>query len=195
MAIRVKSTKTFQNLPCAHGQYFDMTPGGEPGHCASLHGYDREVTLTFSGEIDEHGWIYPFGDLKEVKNFLEYYFDHVTVLAADDPRLESIPEQMLMPGGILGTLRVLPYGVSMEMSALFAWEMINPYIYHTSGGRVFLEKVEFREHDRNSAFIEVDQETAVNQANKFKSTANFMELNPVWNFVAPKVAKKNLENS
>lgn len=194
MGISVKSTKSFKNLPAAHGQHFDLTPDGKPGACAAVHGYDREVTFTFAGEIDQHGWIYPFGDLKKVKQFLEYYFDHVLLLGADDPRLEQIPDHMLEPGQILGTLRVLPYGVSMEMSSLFIWEMVNPYIYHTSGGRVYIEKVESREHERNSAFIEVDKDTAVCQAEKYKSDADFMEEIPVHGFVAPKEAIKQIES-
>ena len=116
--IEVHSTKTFMNLPCGHAQWFDKEPDGSPGECASIHGYDRSVRLTFSGSVDEHGWIVPFGELAKVKSWLEYYFDHTTVLPADDPRLGSINPEMLQSGGLLHTVRVLPYGVSMEMSSL-----------------------------------------------------------------------------
>jgi len=174
MGIKIKSTKSFYHMPVAHAQYHDMTPERTPGACAAIHGYDRSVHLTFAGEVDDHGWIYPFGDLKPVKEFLEYYFDHTLVLPADDPRLENIPVEMMECGQLLGEMRILPYGVSMEMSSLFAWEYINPYIYHTTGGRVYLEKIEFREHEKNSAFLEVDEETAKKQAERYRSDADLL---------------------
>ena len=111
MTIEIKSTKRFKYLPCGHAQYFDQEPDGSPGECASIHGYDREVEFTFAGEIDEHGWIVPFGELKPIKQFLEYYFDHVTVLPADDPRIGDIPDVLTQEGGLLGTVRILPSGV------------------------------------------------------------------------------------
>lgn len=163
----VNSTKVFEGLACGHAQYFDLEPDGSPGACASVHGYDRSVKFTFSGEVDDHGWIVPFGELKEVKQFLEYYFDHTTVLPADDPRLHLITDQLIAPGGILGTLRILPYGVSMEMSSLFIWEHVNPYIMAITGSRCYVSRVESIEHARNAAFIEVDKETARKQAHNY----------------------------
>lgn len=158
--LEVHSTKTFVNLPCAHSQFFDLEPDGTPGECASVHGYDRAVKFTFSGQIDENGWIVPFGELKAVKKFLEYYFDHVTVFPANDERIHDIPDELKQPGHIFGTMRVLPYGVSMEMSSLFIWEHVNAYIYHITKGRCYVSRVECIEHERNSAYIQVDQSTA-----------------------------------
>ena len=187
MSIKIKSTKSFKNLPCAHAQYFDLTPDGKAGACAALHGYDREVILTFAGEVDQYGWIYPFGDLKIVKSFLEHYFDHVSLLAADDPRLDTLD----LNNSVLGTLRVLPSGVSMEMSSLFIWEHVNPYIYHSTGGRVYIEKVECREHERNSAFLEVDEVTATKQAQGFSSTYT-MPIKDYFEYESPYDALKRL---
>lgn len=155
--LEVHSTKTFMNLPCAHAQYFDTEADGSPGECASIHGYDRSVRITFSGSVDENGWIVPFGELKVVKEWLEYYFDHTTVLPADDARLNSIPSSMLEQGGLLHTLRVLPYGVSMEMSSLFIIEHLGLYISHLTKGRCYVSKVECFEHERNSAFVTMDK--------------------------------------
>lgn len=188
MSIQIKSTKSFYNLPCAHRQYADTNPDGKPGVCSGLHGYDRSVHFTFSGNIDEYGWIFPFGDLKPVRKFLEYYFDHTAIVGADDPGLDDLSEGLIEPGGILSSLRVLPYGVSMEMSSLFIWEHVNPYIYHITGGRVWVERVECKEHDKNSAFIEVSEVSAVNQAKQFNPTANFLPLKPHWEYEKPKLA-------
>lgn len=158
--IRIHSTKSYYNLPTAHCQYFDKEPDGSPGDCAALHGYDRSVHFTFSGEADTNGWIFPFGELHSVKYFLEYYFDHTSVFPADDPRLNDIPASMMEPGGILSTIRVLPYGVSMEMSSLFVWEQVNPYILDVTDGRVYVSKVEIKEHEKNSGFITVTEDIA-----------------------------------
>ncbi len=158
--MKFKSTKSYFNLPVAHMQWFDTDKDGNPGPCAKWHGYDRSVHFEFTGDVDEHGWIVGFGDLKPVKEFLEYYFDHTALAGADDPRLEQI-YQAHVDG--LVDLRVLPYGVSMEMSALFIWEQVNPFIYELTNGRVYVSKVECREHDKNSAFIEVEQSVALEQ--------------------------------
>lgn len=188
MALEVKSTKRFKYLPCGHAQYFDKNPDGTPGHCASVHGYDREVELTFAGEIDDHGWIVPFGDLKPIKQFLEYYFDHVTILAADDPRLGAIPDEMTDCGGILGTLRVLPSGVSMEMSSVFIWEHVNAFVYKITGGRCYVAKVHCFEHDRNSAYIEVDRDNAAQNAREYISVNadDLLPKQPKWEWEEPK---------
>lgn len=185
--LKVKSTKKYLNLPCGHSQWFDCNDDGSPGHCASIHGYDRSVEFTFSGTPDEHGWIFPFGkELKPVKAFLEYYFDHVTVLPADDPRLASI-EEAAKPGGPLAELRILPSGVSMEMSSVFIWEHVNAYIQKITLGRVFIEKVHVWEHERNSGFVEVDEDTArINAAQYLKDWEGMeLPLQPRWDWEAP----------
>lgn len=176
MGLKVKSTKRFKYLPCGHAQFFDCEPDGTPGECASIHGYDREVEFTFAGDIDEYGWVVPFGELGPVKKFLEYYFDHVTVLPANDPRLHQITEEMTGPGGLLGTIRILPSGVSMEMSSVFVWEHVNAYIYKVTDGRCYVEGVKCIEHDRNTAFVEVDEDTAKLQAQSYLVEWEGMEL-------------------
>lgn len=193
MGIKVKSTKVFKYLPCGHAQYFDREADGSPGECASVHGYDRSVEFTFAGEVDEHGWIIPFGELKPVKEFLEYYFDHVTVLPADDPRLDQITEEMTAPGGLLGTVRVLPSGVSMEMSSLFIWEHVNAYIYHITNGRCYVERVRVYEHDRNDAMCEVDELTAKADAQWKMPSGDLLPKKPRWDWEAPKDAINRLE--
>lgn len=168
--MKVHSTKAFLNMPCAHAQWFDKEPDGSPGDCASLHGYDRSVKFTFSGDVDDMGWLVPFGELGKVKKFLEYYFDHTSVIPGNDPRIPSIPDELTEPGGILGTLRILPYGVSMEMSSLFIWEHVNPYIYQVTSGRAYVSRVESIEHERNAAFVEVKRKRAERQAEFYIGT-------------------------
>jgi len=193
MGIKIKSTKVYKYLPCGHAQYFDREADGSPGECASVHGYDRSVEFTFAGDIDEMGWIVPFGELKDVKAFLEYYFDHVTVLPANDPRMEHITEELTVPGGLLGTLRVLPSGVSMEMSSLFIWEHVNHYIYKITQGRCYVERVRVYEHDRNDAMVEVDESTARSDAQRKMTLGETLPMKSRWGWEAPLDAIKRLE--
>ena len=194
MSIKIKATKVYKNLPCGHAQWFDTKEDGSPGHCAQIHGYDRSVEFTFAGEPDEHGWIVPFGGLKPVKEFLEYYFDHVTVLPADDPRLEQLlSSDHIEQNGLLGTLRVLPSGVSMEMSSLFIWEHVNHYIYKMTQGRCYVERVRVYEHDRNDAMCEVSEETAKTDAQRKMVKGETLPLKQTWDWESPKDALTRLE--
>lgn len=186
MSVKIKSTKVFKYLPCGHAQYFDKEPDGSPGDCASVHGYDREVEFTFAGEIDDNGWVVPFGELGVVKRFLEYYFDHVTLLGADDPRLEQLTPELTEPGGILGTLRTLPSGVSMEMSSAFIWEHVNYYIYKVTSGRCYVERVRMYEHNRNDAMCIADEETAKADAQRKMMSEDVLPLKQHWDYEAPK---------
>ncbi len=162
--MKFAAVKTFPNLPCAHQQWFDKDGTKElfSGSCAKFHGYDRSVTLTIEGELDEHGWVFPFGHFKAIRKWLEYYFDHTALVGADDPRLDEIIE--FNKNHKVFELRVLPYGVSMEMSALFMWSMVGPYIYFITEGRCALTKIEFREHEKNAATL----------SNSFQECENFV---------------------
>jgi 6-pyruvoyl-tetrahydropterin synthase len=180
--LEIKSTKAYHKLPVSHMQWFDTDETNEPctGPCSKWHGYDRSIIFEFSGPIDEHGWIVGFGQLKSVKSFLEFYFDHTALASADDPRMSDI--LAARDAGIVD-LRVLPYGVSMEMSSLFIWEQVNPYILDATRGRVYVSKVECREHDSNSAFIMSDRNSAVVQSNE---ADYWLTKQKQWDFVNPK---------
>ena len=195
MSIKIKSTKVFRNLPCGHAQFFDKEPDGSPGQCASVHGYDRAVEVRFAGTPDEMGWIVAFGDAtKPIKKFLEYYFDHVTVLPANDTRLKDIPDALTVPGQVLGTLRVLPSGVSMEMSSLFIWEHINHYVYKTTNGRCYVEMVRVYEHERNDAMVVVDYEdAAISAQRKIRANDEVLPEKQFWDWESPASAIERLE--
>jgi Mg-chelatase subunit ChlD len=81
-------------------------------------------------------------------------------------------------------LRVLPYGVSMEMSSRFIWEQVNPFIFVVTDGRCYVEKVESIEHDSNSAYVEVSKEEAETQALMTKN--EFLIMKPEWEWQPPK---------
>ena len=177
----LKSTKSYYHLPVAHMQWFDTDETGEActGPCSKWHGYDRSVHFEFAGQADEHGWIVGFGDLKPIKEFLEYYFDHTALIGADDPRM--VYARTADKAGIVD-LRIMPYGVSMEMSSIFIWEQVNPFIYAMTDGRACISRVECREHEKNSAFIEIDIDKALKQG---KNADSYMNMQKEWKFVKP----------
>lgn len=178
--ITLKSTKAYHKLPCAHAQFQDYD-----GPCKTFHGYDRSVIFEFSGSPDEHGWLVGFGHLKLVKTWLEHVFDHTALAPAQDPRMEDI---ITASEAGLFNLRVLPYGVSMEMSSLFIWEQVNPYIYKITDGRAWVSKVESREHDSNSGFIEITKDTGLRQGKQQLELGQYLEMGYIWPAVDPKVA-------
>ena len=84
------STKTYNHnvgLSCAFRQW-----KAKESHCQYLHGYSISVRINFKGNLDDKNWVYDFGDLKDVKKFLQDTFDHKTVIAEDDPELESFKQ-------------------------------------------------------------------------------------------------------
>jgi len=88
------------------------------------------------------------------KDWFDYMFDHTVVMASDDPALETLKD--LDKQGFL-RLRVVP-AVGAERFAQFVYEKVNPFIMQETDARVRIAKVEFREHDKNSAIYEPGQD-------------------------------------
>lgn len=82
MSYRIR--KRLGGYPCCHRQWRD------DGHCSFLHGYDRWVEIEWEGERDHRGWVVDFGALKEIKEWLDYMFDHTTLVSPDDPFLAAL---------------------------------------------------------------------------------------------------------
>jgi len=142
MTASFTSTKTYRNLPCAHRQW------RHEGHCAWIHGYSRSFTFVFAADaLDENHFVMDFGGLKKVKTWLEHMFDHTLLICADDPHLQTF--EGLHDHGLC-SLRVLP-NVSMEATAKYVYEHVQPLIHKATGGRVWIQSVECRENDKNSA--------------------------------------------
>jgi 6-pyruvoyltetrahydropterin/6-carboxytetrahydropterin synthase len=139
------SSKTYNHnigLSCAFRQW-----RAKHSHCKYLHGYALSVRLNFKGILNDRNWVYDFGDLKFVKDFLENTFDHKTVVAEDDPEIESFQE--LQKKGLI-QLVVIPH-VGCEKFAEYICKKIAPQIEVNSNERVKLMSVEVREHSGNSA--------------------------------------------
>jgi len=139
------STKTYNHnigLSCAFRQW-----RAKHSHCKYMHGYALSVRINFKGMLNDRNWVYDFGDLKFVKQFLQDTFDHKTVIAEDDPELETFKE--LNEKGLI-QLVVIPH-VGCEKFAEYICKEIAPQIEVNSNERVKLISVEVREHSGNSA--------------------------------------------
>ena len=141
-----RSTKTYgheEGLSCCFRQW-----RATHSHCRLLHGYALSFRLTFaSAELDERNWCFDFGGLKPIKAWLHEMFDHTLLVAADDPELPAF--RRLAEHG-LAALRVLP-AVGCEATARHAFEYIARFVDEETDGRVWLDEVEVREHNGNSA--------------------------------------------
>ena len=139
------SSKTYNHnigLSCAFRQW-----KAEHSHCKYLHGYAISVRFNFKGELDEKNWVFDYGGLKEVKSFLQKTFDHKTLVAEDDPKLDEFLD--LQEKGLI-QLVVLP-AVGCEKFAEYICQKVNPMILQKSANRVKIYSVEVREHGSNSA--------------------------------------------
>ena len=82
------STKKYGNdrgLSCTFRQW-----RASHSHCSTLHGYSMGVKLVFeSTTLDDRHWVMDFGGLKAFKEWLDWQFDHTTIIAQDDPFLDE----------------------------------------------------------------------------------------------------------
>jgi 6-pyruvoyltetrahydropterin/6-carboxytetrahydropterin synthase len=81
------------------------------------------------------------------KAWMDYMFDHTTLIAEDDPYLEG---WKAMDHHGLIQLRVIPH-VGAERFAEFVFNKINDFVKAETDNRVRVTKVEFMEHNKNSA--------------------------------------------
>jgi len=124
-----------------------------------LHGYGVSFKLWFEGELDERNWVMDFGSAKRskcmidemcLKDWMEYMFDHTFIVAEDDPFIDSF---LKMDEHGVAQVRVIP-SVGCEKFAEYIYSKLNPWVKEETDGRVRITKVEFREHNKNSAIYE-----------------------------------------
>jgi 6-pyruvoyltetrahydropterin/6-carboxytetrahydropterin synthase len=148
---KFQSTKIFDGFSCVFRQW-----KAEGTHCRFLHGYDISFKIWFEGELDERNWVWDFGhakrsqykiDNKNPKEWMDYTFDHTTIIAEDDPGLGGFKTMDQL--GII-QLRVIP-AVGCEKFAEYIYNKLNPWVINDSNGRVKITQVEVREHEKNTA--------------------------------------------
>ena len=121
-------------------------------HCKLIHGYRLQCKLWFTAEeLDDKNWIYDFGGCKEIKNILEKQYEHTTVVAADDPELDTF--KLMSEKGMID-LRIAEKGVGIERTAEWVYENANKFVTEQTNNRVRIIKVEVWEHEGNSAIYE-----------------------------------------
>lgn len=120
-------------------------------HCRHLHGYDLQFEFEFSAlSLDKCGWVVDFGGLKNLKAFLEDYFDHTTLIAADDPTLGDF--RALHNWDVIN-LRVVP-AVGAEGFANLVYEFAEQWLADAGfSPRCTLESVTVRENAGNYATV------------------------------------------
>ena len=146
-----QSTKLFDGLSCVFRQW-----KAEGTHCRFLHGHGISFRVWFEGELDERNWVWDFGGMKRAKGtidgmnpkaWMDYMFDHTTIVAEDDPGLGGFKTMDQL--GII-QLRILP-AVGAEQFAKYIFEKLNTFVQEETSGRVKVVRVEFMEHNKNTA--------------------------------------------
>jgi 6-pyruvoyltetrahydropterin/6-carboxytetrahydropterin synthase len=149
-----QSTKLFDGYSTVFRQW-----KAEGTHCRFLHGYGVSFRVWFEGELDERNWVWDFGGMKRAKGtidgknpkaWMDYMFDHTTIVAEDDPGLGGFKTMDQL--GII-QLRIIPT-VGAEQFAKFIFEKLNTFVQEETNGRVKIARVEFMEHSKNTAIYE-----------------------------------------
>jgi 6-pyruvoyltetrahydropterin/6-carboxytetrahydropterin synthase len=151
---KFQSTKLFDGFSCVFRQW-----KAEGTHCRFLHGYGISFRVWFEGELDERNWVWDFGGMKRAngtidgmnpKAWMDYMFDHTTIVAEDDPGLVGFKTMDQI--GIV-QLRVIP-AVGAEQFAKYIFEKLNTFVQEETEDRVKVIRVEFMEHSKNTAIYE-----------------------------------------
>jgi 6-pyruvoyltetrahydropterin/6-carboxytetrahydropterin synthase len=151
---KFQSTKLFDGFSTVFRQW-----RAEGTHCKFLHGYGVSFRVWFEGDLDERNWVWDFGGMKRAKNtidgknpkeWMDYMFDHTTIVAEDDPGLGGFKTMDEL--GII-QLRVIP-AVGAEQFAKYVFEKLDEFVRQETEGRVKVAKVEFMEHAKNTAIYE-----------------------------------------
>ena len=150
------STKTYgtdRGLSCTFRQ-----AGATHSHCSLLHGYSIGIKLVFEcDKLDERNWVFDFGGLKEFKKWSEDTFDHKLVVAKDDPHRDKL--EQLGKDGLADV--VVVEGVGCERFAEMAFDKADEIVKELTNGRCWVQKTTVREHEHNSATVELNDHTKV----------------------------------
>jgi len=161
-----KSTKLFEGYSTAFRQW-----RAKHSHCQFVHGYALKFKVTFEGNLDELNWVCDFGCFKRngIKDHMNYMFDHTTIVAKDDPELNSFKD--LEEKGLI-QLRILNH-VGCEKFAEYVFNYINTKVFEETEGRVRVLKVESFEGGTNNS--------ALYEPNSVRSTLNKRKINQMIN--------------
>jgi len=123
-----QSTKIFDGFSTVFRQW-----KAKETHCSYLHGYGVSFKVTFEGDLDHRNWVWDFGGMKRAKTqidgmspkaWMDYMFDHTTIMAEDDPYLEVIKK--MHDKGII-QLRIIE-ATGAEKFAEFIYNKLNNFV-------------------------------------------------------------------
>ena len=151
---KFQSTKLFDGFSTVFRQW-----KAEGTHCRFLHGYGVSFRVWFEGELDERNWVWDFGGMKRAKGtidgmnpkaWMDYMFDHTLIVAEDDPGISGFK---VMDNLGIAQVRILP-SVGAEQFAKYIFEKLNTFVQEETNNRVKVVRVEFMEHNKNTAIYE-----------------------------------------
>ena len=151
---KFQSSKIFDGFSTVFRQW-----KAEDTHCRFLHGYGISFKVYFEGELDNRNWGWDFGGMKRAKTqidgkspkeWMDYMFDHTVLVAIDDPDLKIF--QTMHDNSII-QLRVIE-ATGAEKFAEFIFKKLNTFVRTETNDRVHIKRVEFMEHNKNTAIYE-----------------------------------------
>ena len=149
---KFQSSKVFDGFSTVFRQH-----KAEDTHCRFIHGYGISFKVYFEGELDGRNWVWDFGGMKRAKTqidgmnpkeWMEYMFDHTTIIAEDDPFLEAFRK---MDDAGAAQIRVIP-ATGAERFSEYIFNKLNEFVQEETEGRVRVTKVKFMEHGKNAAY-------------------------------------------
>tara|TARA_R110000823_G_scaffold283520_2_gene401685 strand:- start:301 stop:765 length:465 start_codon:yes stop_codon:yes gene_type:complete len=149
---KYQSSKVFDGFSTVFRQW-----KAETTHCRFIHGYGISFKVYFEGGLDERNWVWDFGGMKRAKTlidgkqpkaWMDYMFDHTTIIAQDDPDLEAF-KQMGEAG--VAQVRVIP-ATGAEKFSEYIFNKLNSFVKEETNNRVRVIKVKFMEHGKNAAY-------------------------------------------
>ena len=148
------STKVFDGFSCCFRQWKANTT-----HCRFLHGYGVSFKVWFKGDLDDRNWVWDFGGMKRAKTliddmqpkaWMDHMFDHTVIVTEDDPEIHSF--KVLDHNGVIQLREVEATGA--EKFAEFIFKKLNTFVRTETNDRVHIKRVEFMEHNKNTAIYE-----------------------------------------
>ena len=149
---KFQSSKVFDGFSTVFRQW-----KAETTHCRFVHGYGISFKVYFEGDLDDRNWVWDFGGMKRAKTlidgkqpkaWMDYMFDHTTIIAQDDPDLEAF-KQMGEAG--VAQVRVIP-ATGAEKFSEYIFKKLNEFVKTETDNRVRVIKVKFMEHGKNAAY-------------------------------------------
>jgi len=135
-----------KGYPCVFRQHLAQS------HCNLLHGYDLvfEIEMScYEHDRTMEGWVFDFGEFKELKLFLDSMFDHTCLVSQSDPEIEVMRE--LHQRKLIDLREVQDTGC--EAFAFMVWAWMSDYVrvFHPTRKSLKVPRVTVRENDSNSA--------------------------------------------